>query len=64
MNTHAKLVVIISCFPSFTSKSANLYEIIRVRGAEKQAVSPCDELQKLTVSFHNGLEKPISQARY
>ena len=56
---NTKLVVMISCFPSFTSKSANLYEIIRVRGAEKQAVSTCNGLQKLTVSFHNGLENAV-----
>ena len=35
----------------------DLYEIIRVRGAEKQAVSLCNELEKLAVSLRNGLEK-------
>ena len=32
-----------------TSKSADLYEIIRVRGAEKQTVSIINGLEKLAV---------------
>ena len=35
----------------------DLYEIIRVRGAEKQAVSLCNGLEKQAVSLRNGLEK-------
>ena len=35
----------------------DLYEIIRVRGAEKQAMSHRNGLEKLAVSLRNWLEK-------
>ena len=35
----------------------DLYEIIRVRGAEKQAVSLRNELEKKAVRLRNGLDK-------
>ena len=44
-------------FGPFTSKSADLYEIIRVRGAEKQTVSLRNGLEKMAVFLRNGLEK-------
>ena len=44
-------------FGPFTSKSADFYEILRPKGAEKQAVSLNNELEKLAVSLPNGLEK-------
>ena len=41
----------------FTSKSAIFYEIIRLKGAEKQAVSLRNGLEKQAVSLRNGLDK-------
>ena len=40
-----------------TTKSADLYEITRVRGAEKQTVSLRNGLEKMAVSLRNRLEK-------
>ena len=41
----------------FTSKSVDFYEIIRPKGAEKQAVSLHNGLEKYAASLRNGLEK-------
>ena len=41
----------------FTSKLADFYEIIRPKGAEKQAVSLHNGPEKHAVSLRNGLEK-------
>ena len=43
----------ISFLASFTSKSADFYEIIRSKGAEKQAVSLHNRPEKQAVSLHN-----------
>ena len=42
---------------NFTSKSADFYEIIRPKGAEKQAVSLRNGPEKQAVSLRNGLQK-------
>ena len=47
----------ISFLAPFTSKSADFYEIIRPKGAEKQAVSLRNGPEKQAVSLRNGLEK-------
>ena len=51
------LKVIILFLVPFISKSAYLYENIRVSVAEKQTVSPLNGPEKQAVSLHNGLEK-------
>ena len=55
MNTILK--VKISFLAPFTSELADFYEIIRPKGAEKQAVSLRNGPEKQAVSLRNGLEK-------
>ena len=47
----------------FTSKSADFNEIVRLKGAEKQAVSLCNGPEKQAVSLRNGLEKEALSLR-
>ena len=47
----------ISFLAPFTSKSAYFYEIIRPKGAKKQAVSVRNGPEKQSVSLSNRLEK-------
>ena len=46
-----------SLLAPFTSKSADFYEIIRPKGAEKQAVRLRNGPEKQAVSLRNVLEK-------
>ena len=44
-------------WPPYPPKLADLAKDIRVKGAEKQAVSLCNGPEKQAVSLRNGLEK-------
>ena len=55
LNTKFKVKILF--LVPFSSKSADLYKIISVRGAEKQTVSLRNGLEKMAVSLRNGLEK-------
>ena len=57
VRAHTILKVSISFFAPFIFKSADFYEIIRVKGAEKQTVSLRNEPEKQAVSPHHWLEK-------